>query len=320
MSAPLLICPGCRTLSDGRLDLRTLEHTGDVLACECGRRYPIVDGVPILLKDPAGYLRGETLTVIERDLPPAVAALLVEDTPDDAPYARLLEHLSIYLDAHWGDRADPPAECALTAVLERLAVLPHAGHVVELGCSAGRLVGELARRADHVLGLDLQFGTVRRARRLLAGEPVDYSRRMIGRHYAPVRARAGDLASDRITLLCADALDPPLVPGAFDRVVAVNLLDSVSNPGLLVKVLDGLCAPGGELILASPYSWQSSVMPEHHRFGSDPGGALRTLLTTGAELTARYAIVDEAELAWPLRRDARSMLTYRIDYLRATKL
>lgn len=273
MAAPLVICPGCRTLRDGRLDVRTVEPVGrDVLACDCGRRYPIVGGVPIMLADPTGYLRADTLTVVERELSPEVAALLVERVPDDAPYARLLEHLSIYLDAHWGDRADPPGELALGAVIERLAALPRVERACELGCSAGRLVGELARRADHVVGLDLQFGTIARARRLLAGESVEFGRRMIGRHYAPARIAAGELASERVTLLCADALDPPLLPRAFDRVVALNLLDSVANPRLLLDVLDGLCDVGGELVLGSPYSWQTSVVPDHHRFGgADPG-------------------------------------------------
>ncbi len=316
----LLICPGCRILRDGRLDLRTLERQGELLVCECGRRYPIVDGVPIVLGDPTSYLRADTMTVVERDLTPEVAALLVESVADDAPYARLLEHLSIYLDAHWGDRADPAGALAFAPVRERLAALPRVEHACELGCSAGRIVAELARNADHVVGLDLQFGTVRRARKLLAGEPVTFARRMIGRHYAPVRITPGDLATDRVTLICGDALDPPLIPRAFDRVVALNLMDSVANPRQLIAVLDGLCDHGGELILGCPYSWQSSIVPEHHRFGgADPGAALRALLV-GGDLTARYEIVEEAEILWPLRRDARSTLTYRIDYLRARKL
>lgn len=316
----LLICPGCRILRDGRLDLRTLERAGELLVCECGRRYPVVDGVPIVLGDPTAYLRADTMTVVERDLTPEVAALLVETVPDDAPYARLLEHLSIYLDAHWGDRADPAGALAFAPIIERLAALPRVEHACELGCSAGRIVAELARNADHVVGLDLQFGTVRRARKLLAGEAVAFARRMIGRHYAPVRIAPGDLATDRVTLICGDALDPPLIPRAFDRVVALNLLDSVANPRQLIAVLDGLCDHGGELILGCPYSWQSSVVPEGHRFGgADPGAALRALLT-GGDLTARYEVVEEAEILWPLRRDARSTLTYRIDYLRARKL
>lgn len=314
-----MICPGCRRLVEGRLEVRTLDRAGDLLRCECGRRYPIIDGVPVVLADPASYFRNDAMTLVERDLPPEVAATLVESGPDEAPYARLLEHLSIYLDAHWGDRADPPEGFALGEVIDRLSGLAPVEHAAELGCSAGRLVAELAVTASHVVGLDLQFGTVRRARALLAGEPVAYGRRMIGRHYLPVRTHAGALATERVTLLCGDALDPPLLPEAYQRVVAINLLDSVSNPRLLLKVLDGMCERGGEVIVSSPYSWQSGVLPEAHRLaGEDPAITVRGLLAGG--LPGRYEIVEDAELTWPLRRDGRSTLTYRIHYVRARKM
>ncbi|MBC7973505.1 MAG: hypothetical protein H7138_00865, partial [Myxococcales bacterium] len=106
----VLVCPGCRTRTADRIDVRTLEPLGDLLICDCGRRYPVVDGVPIVMADPAAYLRAEMATVVERELAPDVVALLVADGPDDAPYPRLAEHLSIYLDAHWGDRAAPPPD------------------------------------------------------------------------------------------------------------------------------------------------------------------------------------------------------------------
>jgi SAM-dependent methyltransferase len=193
---------------------------------------------------------------------------------------------------------------------------------VELGCSAGRIVGELAAGADHVVGLDLHFGAVRRARRLLDGERVEFARRVIGRHYAAASVTAGDraVAADRRTLLCADALDPPLVPGVFDRVVALNLLDSVASPAQLLSVLDGLCAPGGEIIVSSPYAWQSATLADDARLGgADPAGELAARLRDGVALSARYRIEDEADLPWTLRRDARSAVTYATHYLRARK-
>ena len=324
MTSELVVCPGCRTRTGDQLELRTLERAGDVLACECGRRYPIVDGVPIVLGDPTGFLGNAIATVLERDLAPEVAALLVEHGPDDHPYAQLLEHLSIYLDAHWGDRAEPsPGDAAFGAreLARRIASLPHVERAVELGCSAGRIVAELAASADHVVGLDLQFGAVRRARRILDGERLAYNRRLAGRHYTAAAIAAGDRAvpAARRTLLCADALDPPLIPGHYDRVVALNLLDSVTRPRLLLSVMDGLCRPGGELILSSPYAWQSTVMDDRERIGgADPAAEVAAILRGGLGL-GRYRIEEEADVSWTLRRDARSSVVYRAHFLRARK-
>jgi uncharacterized protein YbaR (Trm112 family) len=324
MNLDLVVCPGCRTLTGERLDVRTLERAGEILRCECGRRYPIIDGVPIVMANPADFLRSEIATVVERDLDPEVAALLVEGGPDEVPYARLLEHLSIYLDAHWGDRAEPADDFGGRALIEKIAASAseRVELAVELGCSAGRITAELAAGADHVVGLDLQFGAVRRARRILDGERVAYGRRIAGRHYAPASIAAGDRAvpASRRTLLCGDALDPPLIPGMFGRVVALNLLDSVAHPRRLLAVVDGLCARGGELILSSPYSWQSTVMHEDERFGGgDPAAELVRILRAGDRLGARYEIEEETDVAWTLRRDARSTVTYRTHLVRARK-
>lgn len=298
LTVNLLICPGCRTATAERIDVRTLDRDGEFLVCECGRRYPVIDGVPVM------HGASDVTAHIERDLDPDVAAALVAGGTDDAPYARLLEHLSIYLDAHWGDAP------AMGSILERIRALPPVTNAVELGCSAGRVVAELP--AEHVYGLDLQFAAVRRAKRLLAGESVAYARRMIGRHYE--RAVARGMKRDA-TLVCGDALDAPFVPGAFDRVVALNLIDSVPHPRQLVAVVDALCAPGGEIILSSPYAWQSNVMAEDERFGgADPAAALVEMVVQRG-----FAVVDEAELPWTLRRDARSTLIYRTHYLRARK-
>jgi 2-polyprenyl-3-methyl-5-hydroxy-6-metoxy-1,4-benzoquinol methylase/uncharacterized protein YbaR (Trm112 family) len=320
---PDLICPACRKRTEGRIDVRTLDRAGDVLACACGRRYPIVDGVPVILAEPGQYLRREIASVVERELPPEVAALLAADGPDDASYPRLLEHLSIYLDAHWGDRATPPADFALRGFVERLGRLPRVELAVELGCSVGRILGELSRSAARVVGVDMHFGALRRARRLLDGEAVAYARRLVGWQYTGAVAAGGDrtIPAARRTLACADVLDPPLVPGAYDRVVALNLLDSVRSPRQLLSVVDELCAPDGEVILSSPYAWQSGVMDEHERLGgADPAAAVAGILREGAGLMTRYRIEEEDEVQWALRRDARTTVTYRVHFLRARKL
>ena len=325
----VLVCPACRTRTADRIDVRTLTRAGDLLVCECGRRYPVIAGVPIVLADPKRMFRNEIATVVERDLPPEVAALLAEAGPDDAAWPRLLEHLSIYLDAHWGDRALPPpdgpgAELAASAIIDRIAerAKERVGLAVELGCSVGRMVAELARGAERVVGLDLQFAAVRRARRLLEGEDLAYSRRVVGRRYAPATVAAGDRAAPgRTTLVCADALDPPLLPHVFERVVALNLLDSIPHPQQLLGVLDTLCADGGEVILASPFAWQSGIVEDDARLGgADPAADLAAILRSGTGLAARYSIEDEDDLRWTLRRDSRTAVVYRSHYLRCRKL
>lgn len=341
-----LCCPACRARTERGREMHTLSLAatfraapdGEVeegaLVCDnpaCRRRYPIVDGIPIVVADAAAHLARWGAGVLEPPLHPETAALLAEAGPDDAPWAHLVEHLSIYLDACWGDRAAPPpdgpsAPFGMEALAGKLGERAgeRVARAVELGCGVGRGLYELGRGAALVVGVDLQLASLRRARRLLGGRPVEYARRVAGRCYAPATiAPPPPLATTlapTAALVCADALDPPLVPGAFDRVVALNVIDAVHAPPQLVAVADGLCAPGGEVMLASPYAWQSGIVAEEHRpRGADPAAELRRRLVDGAALEARYTVEDEAELPWSLRRDARSATVYRVHWLRARK-
>jgi SAM-dependent methyltransferase len=203
----------------------------------------------------------------------------------------------------------------------RLAgLVPSVARVVELGCGVGRGLYELARHAQLVVGVDLQLAALRRARRLLRGQPVTYARRLAGRHYGAATLTAPAPAAAPVALVCGDALDPPLVPGTFDRVAAVNIVDAVPDPARLLAVADGLCAPGGEVVLASPYAWQSGIVAEEHRLGDgDPAAAVRRRFLEGQELEAAHQVLDEGDVEWTLRRDARAATYYRVHWLRTRK-
>ena len=84
--------------------------------------------------------------------------------------------------------------------------------------------------------------------------------------------------------------------------------------------MTGLCRPGGELIISSPYHWQSSILEDDHRIGGDNPALAVTRMLRAGEFGARFEIEDEAELPWTLRRDARSAVAYCIHYVRARKL
>ena len=319
VSVPL-ICLGCRRRDGDVWDLHTIEREGATLRCgHCGQKYPVVDDIPIVVPDLAEHLARDGWAIAAHDLEPAAEALLALAGPDDAPFARAAETTSIYMDAHWGDRADPRPDgpgggFGLAALLAKIAARAAAPveRAVELGAGHGRAAAELARGARVTLALDRSMAPLRRGRRLLRGETVRYLRRTAGRHYREVTVLG---ISASVSWLCADALDPPLPPGSFERVAALNVLDVVHDPGRLLDVAALLCAPGGEILLCSPYNWQSGHVGEAHRLGdADPAAAVRARL--GA---AGFAIEDEDELSWTLRRDARSAVVYRTHYLRARK-
>lgn len=341
-----LVCPACRQLTERGRELWTLalaevyaeapdgrEVLEGSLLCgngACQRRYPIVDGIPILVPNPSELFASQA-AAMAMPLHPETLGLLVGQGTDDAPLARLLEHLSIYLDAHWGDRSQPPPDgpgsgpgnaqggARLFSAVAARADQP-VRRAVELGCSVGRGLLSLRGGSELTVGVDLHFGALRVARRILGGEPLSYARRKVGRHYETAYLPPLDPARSPLALICGDALDPPLAPHGFERVVALNMLDSVRSPPQLLSVVDGLCAPGGELLLASPYSWQSGVVEESGRIGGAvPEAALRQLLELGSGLEAPYAIESEQELPWHLRRDARSAHSYLVHTLLARK-
>jgi SAM-dependent methyltransferase len=311
-----------------------VEVIEGLLRCDnptCQASFPIVDGIPILVSDPAQLLVNQPAGLLQ-SLRPETLAVLVQGASDDAPLQRVLEHLSIYLDAHWGDCADPKAgapaspwggEALFPAVRTAFAAAAPKNCVVELGCSVGRGLAMLRPSCGLGVGIDLHLPALRAARRLLRGEALPFARRSLGRHYQPATLQpAARSGGGEVVLICADALDPPLPPEIADGVVALNLLDSVSHPSQLLSVIDGLCSEGGEIFLTSPYSWQSSVVHEGARLGEPTGDAataLRTQLSTGAGLRARYELLSQSELPWELRRDARSLHRYLVDALHARK-
>ena len=289
-----------------------------ILRCTgCARRYPVIDGIPVVVRDLAGLLRTEAIAALSGDLTPEVLGVLAEAGPDEGPIAHFVAHLGTYLDSSWGDCAEPRTlPLGFGGLLRKLEerASQRVEVALELGCCVGRGLSALAAGARLAVGLDRNLGVLRAARRILGGGELRYARRTAGRATEPALVRAPALPN--VQLVCGDALDPPFAPGTFGRVAALNLLDNVRSPRALLHHASALAAPGGELLLASPYAWRSGIIDDDERLSGDPAEAVR------AELRGRGCeiVEEDARVRWTLRNDARSFTTYEVHWLRATVL
>lgn len=111
-------------------------------------------------------------------------------------------------------------------VRDRVAL--RGARVLDVGCGAGLLSEALAREGAQVTAIDLAPDLIRIAKlhRLESGVEVDY-------RLTPVEALADEL------------------PGAFDAIVCMEMLEHVPDPGAIVAACATLLKPGGRLFLST---------------------------------------------------------------------
>ncbi len=266
------------------------------------------------------------------DIDAAIAWL--ESMGSDSMAASAARRIATYVWSHFRDRM--PAELTpsfigdapLPVLLAQLAGGPCQTALV-MGIGAGRLPLELAALgAEVVVALDLDPMFVAFAQDLArdhcATLPIPQGAVRWTRASFELPPRLAE-ASRRVVPLCADALDPPLPHRSFDLVVLPNLLDNISDPLALLAEAHALTAPGGRLVIATPFAWQRNVTPPAARLEAqpwcDPTGVARCLdgpetlvgLLTGelrSPLGFRMHLERSAVLPWHLRLHARQFNTF----------
>jgi putative 4-mercaptohistidine N1-methyltranferase len=189
-----------------------------------------------------------------------------------------------------------------------LSRLPVQGRALDLGCAVGRSSFELARHCADVIGIDFSTRFIAAARQLRDTGELPYVRRDEGELSTPLIARIpADIDRRRVHFEPGDAMELRADIGAFDAVLLANLIDRLRDPYRCLVRLPGLVKPGGQLVLASPYTWMEEFTPRENW----PGGFLRDgqPLTTGKALqellAADFDLLATRDLPFLIREHSR---------------
>jgi SAM-dependent methyltransferase len=100
----------------------------------------------------------------------------------------------------------------------------------------------------------------------------------------------GEVDRGRAHFQVGDAMGLPEDLGSFDLVLAANLICRLNDPGLFLQRLPRLVNVGGQLLLATPFSWMVEFTPRakwlggRREEGKRSWDALEKILTGNFEL------------------------------------
>lgn len=216
-------------------DRAALAEAGGSLECRHGHRYPVVDGIPVLLRpdvpgtiglieeslaadkhpeDGPLYLRSVGISDAERD---QACALAAGPHPIDPVVSVLVGATSGHAYKHLiGKLREYP--------IPEIQLPPGAGKtLIDIGCSWGRWSMAAARKGYRVIGIDPSLGALLAAKRASRQLGLD------------------------IDFVCADALYLPFADGAFDVAYSYSVLQhfSVEDAALAMDQIARVLKPGG---------------------------------------------------------------------------
>jgi len=236
-----LVCPRDRS---------SLEPTGSYLMCEHGHKYPIVDGIPVLLLGD----KQQTIEIAEASL--AAASQFAEGvSPVDALFTSTLgisedEREGVLAEADEISDIDPVVRFMIGATngllykrligtvteytIPELRLRPvQGGRLLDVGCNWGRWSIAASRLGYRVVGIDPSLGAVLAARR--------------------VSRQLGAAAQ----FVVGDARFLPLADDSFDTVFSYSVVQHFSkeNAHLAISEMGRVLKRGGECLVQMPNKW-----------------------------------------------------------------
>jgi len=169
---------------------------------------------------------------------------------------------------------------------------------LDLGCAVGRSSFELARDFSEVVGIDFSARFIAAAQTLQRDGAMTFSAAREGTAQDEFRVELpGDIARDRVAFEQGDACDLRPDLGVFDLILMANLIDRVPDPARCLAQLPALVAPGGGLIITSPYTWLEEYTPRGRWLDQGAG----TLAALREKLAPAFRLVHAFDLPMLIR-------------------
>ena len=159
---------------------------------------------------------------------------------------------------------------------------------LDIGCAVGRSSFELAKKCKKVIGIDKSPSFVHACETLRVSGELPYSSPKQGKISRSLLASVeNQVDRARVRFEVGDACSLPDSLASFEVVHAANLLCRLSNPRAFLARLPELVAPGGQLLLATPFTWLEEFTPMDQWIGGareDSSHVLKSLLSESFEL------------------------------------
>ena len=186
--------------------------------------------------------------------------------------------------------------------------LPANARALDLGCAVGRSTFELARHFSEVIGIDFSQRFIGAAEVLQRSGSLEYLRTEEGTLATRCVATVPEkIDRGRVRFETGDAMDLRDGLGCFDAVLLANLIDRLAEPARCLARLPALVAPGGQLVIASPYTWLEEFTPRARWVGGfeRDGQAVTTGEGLHAALDPHFTFITAKDLPFLIREHAR---------------
>ena len=277
----------------------------------CEATYPIIEGVPIVVKSFSAYVQRRTSTY---------GKWLIDARSEKMKsylreVGRHLETSQIQNDRYeeegvwfapyrWTHYEHDPADRFLSSLRWRLkpnelynrvihAISPKMdGIALDMGCSLGYSTLTLASKYAFAIGIDLSFSFIKEARK-----------------------RMYDSKTGNAEFCVADCLLAPFSSEKFDLVTVFNMINLLDASKLLPSVHSTL-KPSGFTIIADPFDFNHELRPQK-MFDSQ---SFREFLKISKFKVEDKTDTKESFIPWILKVNERTYLFYFVDYIKARKI